>query len=421
MSKFIAFDQSSLDLDINEIRWKRPKEIMEDPALFKKENISDPCQGELGDCWLISACLAVKKLGLPETLFSAIPDFMSKRTVSIKVRLFFPPYGWKEIEVDDYLPTIDNKLLFATCSHQNQLWVAYIEKACAKYFGCYEALNGGQVSEGFTLLTGGYCLRYSFKFSPNSFSLMNKILDKNNLAACVSFEKKGCPEKVLEDHYYLIDISTTASSRNSVIKLTNLQRNSYESSSISIPIEDLQRCNFTVTVMMTDPKVMANDDMAWTDHCIESSWKCMESCGGKYEPMKFNFSSSSSSSLKFSDNPQYCLAFDDFGKPSLVHVTLVQQSKRKHARGKRLQQAIGVHVWKIKRDRPVRKIKGEVLMQNRAWKCANPEYSFMADVLMLLSTDENLLFVPSTHQSDVNLDFFIRIATNRPSTLTTLR
>ena len=44
--------------------------------------------------------------------------------------------------------------VFGHCKDHEEFWVAYIEKAYAKLFGCYEALNGGLIDDALVDLTG---------------------------------------------------------------------------------------------------------------------------------------------------------------------------------------------------------------------------------------------------------------------------
>ena len=64
---------------------------------------------------------------------------------------------WTLVTVDDQFPCDKrNRLLYSDCSRR-QLWAPLIEKACAKLFGCYEALVAGKCVEGLSLLTGAPC------------------------------------------------------------------------------------------------------------------------------------------------------------------------------------------------------------------------------------------------------------------------
>jgi hypothetical protein len=135
---------------------------------------SNDCkQGNLGDCWLISA-LAVcanrdellvggrrgmeydKDMIVDKEIASLLskgvypPIFHKFRSIGLYCLRLFINHQWRYILVDERIP-VDSKTrkpVFGRCRNINELWVALIEKAYAKVYGCYENLISGYVDEG---------------------------------------------------------------------------------------------------------------------------------------------------------------------------------------------------------------------------------------------------------------------------------
>ena len=40
---------------------------------------------------------------------------------------------WIDVYIDDRLPTVSGKLIYASCTNPSEFWVSLIEKAYAKY------------------------------------------------------------------------------------------------------------------------------------------------------------------------------------------------------------------------------------------------------------------------------------------------
>jgi len=140
---------------------------------------SNDCkQGNLGDCWLISAMstLAVRDellIGgrrgmeydenmivdkmIAELLSKGVypPIFHRYRSIGLYVIRLFIDLKWVYVIVDERIP-IDSKTrlpCFGRCRNINEMWVSLIEKAFAKVYGCYENLISGYVDEGVCSLT----------------------------------------------------------------------------------------------------------------------------------------------------------------------------------------------------------------------------------------------------------------------------
>jgi hypothetical protein len=154
----------------------------------------DVIQGQLGDCWFLSA-LAV--LGTNNELltncFWKRDDF---REYGLYVLRFFKDCSVIYVIIDDRLPARgkDGRLIFAGCKDPNELWVPLIEKAYAKLFGCYKALIGGYTHYGLADMTGfcprlvvlreGY-LGYSEKYNDKEvWELLTRYSNWESLLGC---------------------------------------------------------------------------------------------------------------------------------------------------------------------------------------------------------------------------------------------
>ena len=150
---------------------------------------SDDCiQGNLGDCWLISAMsvLATRdellvggragmeydnNMIVDKEIASILskgvypPIFHKFRKIGLYVIRIFKNFTWIYVIVDERIPIdlkpIDSKgkelaprPVFGRCRSKHELWVPLIEKAYAKMHGCYENLISGYVDEGVQELTG---------------------------------------------------------------------------------------------------------------------------------------------------------------------------------------------------------------------------------------------------------------------------
>merc|ERR1712100_348216 len=110
--------------------------------------------GYLGDCWLLSsiACLAE----FPDAVYDL---FITKEVTEdgmYTLKLFDPEAGkWAEITIDDYVPcSIGGDSPLFTSANSGEMWVPLLEKAVAKMFGSYAAIEGGYSFYALQILTG---------------------------------------------------------------------------------------------------------------------------------------------------------------------------------------------------------------------------------------------------------------------------
>ncbi|CAE7691311.1 Capn15, partial [Symbiodinium pilosum] len=139
--------------------WVRAR-LLGDPetaCLFDQIRPQDILQGNVGDCWLMSALSALAEY--PQRIKYLFPNTRQlTEDGKYEVRLYSLEKGdWEEIVVDEFIPcNIKGAAPTPTFSKplSEEIWVQLIEKACAKFCGSYGALSGGNAGWAFQALTG---------------------------------------------------------------------------------------------------------------------------------------------------------------------------------------------------------------------------------------------------------------------------
>lgn len=168
--------------DPSQVEWVYPEVLCppgKKPMFVEGASSQDCIQGELGNCWFISAMsvlvtrdelLVGGRQGMDynsdmiidkelATLLSNgvyPPIFHRFRAHGLYVIRFFKNFKWVYVIIDDRIPVNSQtkKPVFGHCDKIHELWVALIEKAYAKLHGCYENLTCGYIDEGIQELTG---------------------------------------------------------------------------------------------------------------------------------------------------------------------------------------------------------------------------------------------------------------------------
>lgn len=125
----------------------------ENYTLFSQIEPSDIKQGMLGDCYyLCSLSSLAERKDLIERLFynEESPDQKKYHIYSVWLNIFGE---WQNIVLDDFMPCRNNGFAFSRAQGQ-ELWVLLLEKAYAKAYGTYEAIEGGNPSVALRDLTG---------------------------------------------------------------------------------------------------------------------------------------------------------------------------------------------------------------------------------------------------------------------------
>ena len=152
-----------------EIVWRRPAEILERNDAVASGTVAkvfdggvepdDISQGELGDCYLLSALSVLAEVsGSIERLF--VTEKQSDKHGVYVVRLCVRGH-WREVVLDEMLPCFPDSQsrgqpVFSR-GKGPELWVMLLEKAWAKAFGSYQAIVSGLPGECLTTLTGAPC------------------------------------------------------------------------------------------------------------------------------------------------------------------------------------------------------------------------------------------------------------------------
>lgn len=175
-------------MEPDDIEWVYAEELCdpgEYPQFLDDSAAAEDCtQGELGDCWLISAMSALAQRDslivggrdgldyspdmiidkeLAVCLSSGVfpPIFHKYRAKGLYVLRIFKNFEWIYVIVDERLPVKkggpagQSKVpVFGRCRSPHEMWVALLEKAYAKMHGCYGNLISGYIDEGIQELTG---------------------------------------------------------------------------------------------------------------------------------------------------------------------------------------------------------------------------------------------------------------------------
>ncbi|XP_066437612.1 calpain-1 catalytic subunit-like [Eleutherodactylus coqui] len=177
------------DLSDPKIEWKRPTEFCSNPKFIESGSSStDVCQGELGDCWLLSTLSA---LTVHPSLFSRVvpadQSFSRSEGHSGIFHFNLWQFGeWMNVVIDDKLPTKNGQLMFTKSDSREELWSALLEKAYAKVSGGYSALQGGTVAEALEDFTGGIAESVSLSryTSEEVWEMVTEAESKKSLMAC---------------------------------------------------------------------------------------------------------------------------------------------------------------------------------------------------------------------------------------------
>lgn len=208
------------------VSWLRPKEIFKTDAylLFDKIDPNDISQGSLGDCYFLATCAAIAEF--PERVQKIFLNKVANPFGAYAVTIYVQGVP-QEIIVDDQIPCLNGQPLF-TKPVGNELWVMLIEKAWAKIFNCYTAMEGGLPDLAMEHLLGCPAKGYSLQNDSAIFSDKNKLFsilkesDLRNHVICAGSKGQGEVKNkgIVSGHAYTI-ISVYDKNNDYILKMRN--------------------------------------------------------------------------------------------------------------------------------------------------------------------------------------------------------
>jgi len=162
----------------------------------------DICQGQLGDCWLLSALasLTVK----PWTLENAFLTREWNPRGRYNIRLWDDAkHKFVTVTIDDYVPVNarSEKPVFSS-PRGNEMWVMLMEKAFAKFMGSYSAIEGGYSLYAMNAITGGVVYKFNFDSSQKIWKRLEMRVAETKGGPDVRFYLASKHKKLSSDEMY---------------------------------------------------------------------------------------------------------------------------------------------------------------------------------------------------------------------------
>ncbi|XP_041919164.1 calpain-1 catalytic subunit isoform X1 [Alosa sapidissima] len=421
------------------IEWKRPKEICPFPQfIVDGATRMDVCQGNLNDCWLLAA---VASLSLHHSLLKQVmpmaQSFQEGYNGSFHFR--FWQYGeWKDVKIDDLLPTKDGKLIYLRSSQRNEFWSPLLEKAYAKLKGGYQALNMGFPHEAMVDMTGG--ITEVFKVANLPFNLggfLKPLLAKGALINCAN--SQGPMEKknllgIMFRHAYSVTSMEKIETKSGPVELVRLhnpwgraewegpwsdikgqewnnvlaqeqqriERVKKEDGEFWMSLSDFRQNFDMMEICHLSDDTLSSAQRPWHGTMYHGKWVDYKSAGGPYK------------GERYWQNPQFHLTLleqdDDPEDPELSCSFLVALMQ-KHQRQKGVHLSIGLHIYKANSKN--RYLSSLELSQLEPVDCT-PSYLPCREVVIRgCLAPGHYIIIPSTSQKHQEGEFLLRVLTEK--------
>jgi hypothetical protein len=208
------------------ITFRRPNQYMEGQfTLFDTIdgiNPADIIQGNLGNCWLLSA---ISVLAEHPPLIESM--FLTKHVNEVGVyALQLYKNGIKEmVIVDDYFPCHPDSGPIFSKNKGNGIWVSLLEKAIAKLHGSYTSLASGKLSEAFIDLTGfpaDHIKFYKIEQDLRSGTFFNSLLQYHKQGFLMAISTRSTTK---EEEQSFENVGLAAGHAYAILKVMKLEGN----------------------------------------------------------------------------------------------------------------------------------------------------------------------------------------------------
>nr|XP_040054957.1 calpain-1 catalytic subunit-like [Gasterosteus aculeatus aculeatus] len=426
--------------DLCRVQWLRPMKLSPFPN-FILDGISrfDVGQGVLGDCWFLASLAALTLQ--PQIFEKVVPvdqTFDAKYCGLFHFR--FWRFGkWVDVVIDDKLPTIDGRLLFAHSKDQNEFWPALMEKAYAKVCGSYTDMVTGTPAEAMMDFTGG--VHISVELSdppPNLWQLMCSAGQSSSLMGCGTPQGETPDNNILanglvQGHAYTVTGMKQVASRGKPVKLLRLMNpwgkgewtgawsdlsplwktlsvedraallSVADNGEFWLTLEDFCKFYTDLDICSLSPNFLdGNFSRQWETTVYEGRWVAGTTAGG-----------CSNNRDSFWTNPQYRVKIsgEHSGNEKNVLLSLMQKHDK---RNRHLIQNfhIGISVFELKEHHKAQKGKFPPSFFNQAPAGQTKTYRNAREVVEYLTLKPaEYLIVPSTFRPNEAASFLLTIIT----------
>uniref|UniRef100_A0A914YAS3 Calpain catalytic domain-containing protein n=1 Tax=Panagrolaimus superbus TaxID=310955 RepID=A0A914YAS3_9BILA len=356
----------------------------------------------------------------------------------------------------DRLPTLEGKLMYLSSSDNTEFWGAVLEKAYAKLYGSYEALEGGWISEALGDMTGGLTEIIDIKSpSQNLLRIIFRGIKLGSLFGCSiikkSSEAEGQPPYGLKNnHAYSITgmqiVKGPMGIPTPLIRIRNpwgdeqewtgpWSDNSSEWDNVSLnqrininlkfendgeswmPFDDFTKYFETLEICHIDPNIMKNvyhhnhppseSHDTWSVQTFHGVWRRRVTAGGSLKYLQ-----------TYLLNPQYLISLDDSQHEdednSCTLIIGVLQKYRRELKHEGVQNlSINFALYEIE-DNLDKKLDTDFFVRNEPIFESNPVFDgYLREITSRIRVPPGkYVIVPSTKERHEEANFMLRIFTD---------